>query len=77
MIGRSQRMNSFSPPKLVDQLRAGSEKQVERVAEHHLVAERLDVTRLQGLDRPAGGEWDERRRADVAVGQVQRARAGR
>ena len=45
MIGPRQPMNSCSPPKRGDQLVAGLEEQVKRVAEHHVVAERRDLGR--------------------------------
>ena len=46
---------------------------MERVAEDHLVAERLDVARLEQLDRALGRERHERRRPHLAVGELQRA----
>ena len=76
MIGRSQRMNSCSPPSSSTSSGPGREEQVERVAEDHLVAERRDVARLERLDRAAGGQRHERRRVHVAVGEMQRAGAG-
>ena len=50
------------PAELGDELGAGREQQVEGVAEHHLVAERGDVTGLERLHRAPGGQRDERRR---------------
>ena len=76
MIGRGQRMNRFSPPSSLISSGPGRQEQVERVAEHHLVPERLHVTRLERLDRAARGQRHERGRRHVAVRQVQRARAG-
>ncbi len=75
MIGRSQRMNSCKPPNSRTSSGPGRKQQVEGVREDQLVAERGDVAWLQRLDRPPGRERHERGRADVAVGQVQRARA--
>ena len=59
-----------------DQLVAGLEEEVEGVAEHHLVPERLDLGRGERLDRGGRGERDERRRPHVAVRQTKNARAG-
>ena len=62
---------------LADQLVAGREEQVERVPEHHVVAERGGLADLERLDDGLGGERDEGGRADLAVGEPQRARCGR
>ena len=43
------------------QLRSRGQEQVEGVAEHHLVAERLDVARLERLDGAPRGQRHERR----------------
>ena len=76
MIGRCQRMNSFRPPSSATSSGPGREEQMEGVAEHHLVAERRDVARLERLDRAPRGQRDERGRRDLAVGQVQGSAAG-
>jgi hypothetical protein len=55
---------------------AGREEEVERVAEHHVVAELGGLGDLERLDHGLGGERDEGGRADLAVGEPQRARAG-
>ena len=60
----------------LDQLVAGREEQVERVAEHHVEAELGGLAHLERLDHALGGERDERGRAHLAVGQRQRAGAG-
>ena len=75
MIGCSQPMNSCSPPSALDQLVAGIEEQVERVAEHHVVAQRGDLGREQALDRRLRGQRHERGRAHLAVGGAEHARA--
>ena len=63
---------------LADQVLAGLDEQVERVAEHHVVAQLGDLARVERLDRRGGGERHERGRADDAVRRVQQpARAGR
>ena len=59
-----------------DELVAGIEEQVEGVAEHHVVAERGDLARLEPLDGRLGRERHEGGRADVAVSGVQDAGAG-
>ena len=48
MIGRSQRMNSFSPPNRSIRSGPGRQEQVEGVAQDHLVAE---LRHLVGLER--------------------------
>ncbi len=59
-----------------DQLVAGVQEEVVRVAEDDVVAERGDLGGQQALDRRLRGERDEMRRADVAVRRVQDAGAG-
>ena len=54
----------------------GERIEVEGVAEHHLVAERLDVARLERLDGAARRQRHERGGLHVAVGEAQRAGAG-
>ena len=76
MIGPSPAHELVQAAEPGDQLVAGVEEQVERVAEHHVVAERGDLGGQQALDRRLRRERDERRRADVAVRGVQDARAG-
>ena len=49
---------------------------MERVAQHHLVAEGAGLGGLERPDHGLGGEGDEGRRADLAVGEAQRAGAG-
>ena len=49
------------PAEARDELVAGLEEQVERVAEDHVVAERGDLARLEALDRRLRRERDERR----------------
>ena len=66
-------MNWFSPPSSRDQLGSGRQKQVEGVAEDHLVAERGDLARLERLDRAARRERHKCRRRDVAMREVQSA----
>ena len=61
---------------LGDQLGTRGEQQVKRIPENQLVAERGDVAGLERLDRALGRQWHERRRAHLAVGQVQRAATG-
>ena len=75
-IGPSQPMKSCRPPKRAMQLVAGVEEQVERVAEHHVVAERRDLGGQQALDRRLRRQRDEGRRAHLAVGGAQDAGAG-
>ena len=77
MIGAPQPMNSCRPPKLRDQLVARLEEQVERVAEHHVVAERGDLARLEALDRRLRRQRDERRRADRRRGRCAGPRPAR
>ncbi len=62
---------------LGDQLGARGEEEMERVAEHHLVAERAQVAGLERLDRATGRQRDERGRLHVAVGEAQGARRAR
>ena len=57
------------------QLGPRGEEEVERVRQHHVVAERRRLLHLERLDDGLGGEGDERRRAHVAVGEVQGAGA--
>ena len=74
MIGRSQPMNSCSPPSSRDQLVPGLDEQVERVAEHHVVAELGDLGRVERLHGRLGGERHERRRAAPSPCGGRRAR---
>ena len=67
MIGRRQPMNSWSPPSSRDQLVAGLDEEVERVAEHHVVAELGDLARVQRLHRRRRRERHEGRRAHGSV----------
>ena len=60
---------------VVDQLVARLDEQVERVAEHHLEAERLHLGAVEALHGRAGRERHERRRLDLAVRRKD-ARAG-
>ena len=60
---------------LGDQLVAGLDEQVERVAEHHVVAELGDLAGVQRLHRGGRGERHERRRADRAVRGLNDARS--
>ena len=73
-------MKSCSPPKCSMSSAPGLEEQVKRVAEHHVVAERGDLARLEALDGGLRRQRDERRGAHLAVGGAQdagaRARAG-
>ena len=69
-------LEAVQAAELADQLVAGREEQVERVPEHHVVAEVGGLADLERLDDGLGGERDERRRADLAVGEPQRAGAG-
>ena len=75
MIGRCQPMNSCRPPSPAISSCAGVEEQVERVAEHHVVAERGDLGGLEALDGRLRRQRDERRRADLAVRGAQDAGA--
>jgi hypothetical protein len=59
-----------------DQLLAGRQVEVEGVAEDQLVAERGDLGGGEAPHAALGGERDERRGADLAVGGMQEARAG-
>ena len=61
----------------LDQLRAGREEQVERVREHHVVAEVAGLGDLERLDHRLGGERDERGRADLAAVRARACRCGR
>jgi hypothetical protein len=61
---------------LADQLVAGGEEQVERVPEHHVVAQLGRLADLERLDDGLGRERHERGRADLAVGEPERAGAG-
>ena len=56
---------------VLDELGARVEEEVKRVAEHHVVAERGDLARLEPLDGPLCRQRHERRRADLAVGGAQ------
>jgi hypothetical protein len=58
------------------QLRPGREEQVEGVREHHVVAERAGLGHLERLHDGLGGQRHERRRADLAVREPERPRAG-
>ncbi len=60
----------------LDQLSTGVEHQVKRVAQHHVVAEILDLYRQQSLDGGLGGKWREGRCANIAVGGAQPSGAG-
>ena len=57
------------------ELLARLDEQVERVAQHHVEAERGHLGRVQRLDRGRGGQRHEGRRAHVAVRGVDHARA--
>ncbi len=59
-----------------DLLVAGRDEQVERVAQHHLVAEAGNLGRVQAANGGVGGQRHERGRLDLAVRQAQDARAG-
>ena len=61
----------------LDQLRPRREEQVERVREHHVVAEVAGLGDLERLDDRLRGERDERRRADLAVVEARACRCGR
>ena len=76
MIGAFQRMNSLQPAEFGHELRPGRQEQVKGVAEDHLVAELDDVAGLERLDRTARRQRHERRRADVAVGEMQHPAPG-
>jgi len=52
------------------------DEEMEAVPEHHLVAEGGHLVRLERLHRRGRREWDERRRAHVAVRRTKNARAG-
>jgi membrane protein DedA with SNARE-associated domain len=52
------------------------EEEVERVAQHDVVAEGRDLGGQHPLDRRLGGQRHEGRRTHVAVGRAQNARAG-
>ena len=65
-------VQAADPP---DQLVAGREEEVERVAEHHVVAELGGLLDLERLDHGLRRERDEGGRADLAVGEPQRAGA--
>ncbi len=67
---------AVQPAELADQLVAGRQEQVERVPQHHVVAEVAGLADLQRLDDGLGRERDERGRADLAVGQLERPRPG-
>src|SRR5262249_1660231 len=64
------------PAELGDQLMAGREEQVERVPEHHVVAELGGLADLERLDDGLRGERDERGRPHLAVMELQGAGAG-
>ena len=64
------------PAEALDQLRPGGEEQVERVREHHVVAEVAGLGDLERLDHRLRGERDEGGRADLAVVEAQDAGAG-
>ena len=64
------------PAEARDQLVARIEEQVERVPQHHVVAERRDLGGEQALDGRLRGQRDEGRRADLAVGRAQDAGPG-
>jgi hypothetical protein len=62
-------------PPWVDELVAGVEPEVGRVAEHHVEPERLDLAGLDASDHALGGERDEGGGADRPVGGLEEARA--
>ena len=55
------------PSEALDALVTGPDEEVERVAEHHPEAERLDLRGMKRLHGGGGGEGDERGRPDLAV----------
>ena len=61
------------PAQLGDQVGAGLDEQVERVAQHHVVAELGHLGGVQRLDGRRRRERDEGRRANVAVRRVDQA----
>jgi hypothetical protein len=67
---------AVQPAEVADQLVAGSQEEVERVAEHHVVAELGGLAHLERLDDRLGGQRDECGRADLAVRQAQGAGPG-
>ena len=69
-------LEAVQPAELLDQLVAGREEQVERVAEHHVVAEGGDLADLERLDDGLGRQRHEGGRAHLAVGELERAGAG-
>ena len=64
------------PAELADQLRPRRKKQMKRVAEHHLVAEALDVPRLERLYGATRRERHERRRPHRPARELERPRPG-
>ncbi len=69
-------LEAVQAPELADQLVAGRQEQVERVPEHHVVAQLGGLAHLERLDDGLGRERHERGRAHLAVGELQRAGAG-
>ena len=66
----------MQPAEVGDDPLTGLEVQVERVAEHHVVAERAHVAWLEPADRALGRQRDEGGGAHRAVGETQQAGAG-
>ena len=76
MIGRLHPMNSCSPPSSRISSWPGLDEQVERVAEHHVVAELGHLARVERLHGRRRGERHERRRPNRPVRRVDHAGAG-
>lgn len=49
---------------------------MEGISENQLVTEPRDLAGFERLHRAAGGQWNERRRLNLAVGEVQGAGPG-
>ena len=64
------------PAEALDELLAGRQEQMERVPEHHVVAEGGGLADFERLDDGLGRERDEGRGPDLAVGELERAGAG-
>ena len=63
---------AVQPAETPHRLRAGAQKQVVGVGEHHAGADGAEVGGVQGLDRALGSDRHERGRGQLAVGRAER-----
>ena len=66
---------AVQPAMCLNDLRPGTQQQVQRIAEDDLRPETLELLGRHGLHRPVGTDRHERRRVDGAVGRDQAAEA--